>query len=863
MAQRRRVLQGVALALVVLLFVVVGLVVWTVRRSFPQTSGELTLPVLDQPVEVVRDRYGIPNIYADSALDLFRAQGYVHAQDRFFEMDFRRHVTAGRLSELFGKTTLDADRFVRTMGWRRVAEQEWEQLPDSSRAYLQAYADGVNAYLDGRDTSDISLEYTILGFQHSGYQPEPWTPVDSLAWLKAMAWDLRGNMEQEIARSLATQTLPVARVEQLYPPYPYDLHPTIVHGGTVTDGAFVPTEGDTAGGVSDSGAAGGTITPAADTAAVPPALPAGARPALVSADRVLAALGGILGPGGSGIGSNAWAVSGQRTASGRPILANDPHLAPAMPSIWYQAGLHCRHVSNDCPFDVVGYTFSGVPGVIIGHNQRIAWGFTNLGPDVSDLFVEQLDGDRYRTPDGWEPLETRTETIGVAGEDPVTLTVRSTRHGPLLSDVSDQLGQVADQAPLDARARGASYGVALRWTALDPGGTVNALFALDAARDFTEFRRAAAAFEVPAQNLVYADVDGNIGYQAPGRIPIRANGDGRWPVPGWTDEYAWTGTIPFAELPYALNPDRGFVVTANNAVIGPDYPYLLTDDWARGYRAERIEDLLRAAGGDLTVEDIARMQADTHDLNADVLVPRLLDVDVPDDVADAQQLLAGWDHNDDRDSAAAAFFNATWRHLLIRTFADELPDDVKPEGGHRWFLVVRGLLDDPTNPWWDDVTTDAVEHRDDMLRDAMEDAVAELRDRLGDDVTGWRWGSLHTLMLRNASLGESGIALVERLFNRGPYHVAGGTSIVDATAWLAADGYDVVAVPSMRMIVDLGDLDASRWINLTGNSGHAYHPNYVDQTPLWQNLETLPMAFTAPAVDDAANDRLVLRPAEP
>ncbi|MBV8933736.1 MAG: penicillin acylase family protein, partial [Kutzneria sp.] len=350
------------------------------------------------------------------------------------------------------------------------------------------------------------------------------------------------------------------------------------------------------------------------------------------------------------------------------MLANDPHLGAAMPSVWYQAGLHCRTPGPACPFDVTGFTFSGLPGVVIGHNARIAWGFTNLGPDVTDLFLEKVTGGTYESAGRQKPLVTRTEQIKVAGADPVTLTVNTTDDGPLITDVIAGAGDTLKDSGANA--------VALRWTALDPGRTADALFALDTAHDWASFRAALRTFQVPGQNLVYADTDGNIGYQATGTVPVRARGDGRWPVPGWTGEYAWTSTIPYDELPSVFNPAEGYIVTANDAVVDPQrYPLLLTEDWSYGYRSQRILDQLREAvgAGKVDADAMARIQGDTHNPVAEALVPALLKAGVTGDATKALDLLRGWDFSQDKDSAAAAYFNAVWRHVLTDTFNDDLP----------------------------------------------------------------------------------------------------------------------------------------------------------------------------------------------
>ncbi|WP_082590789.1 penicillin acylase family protein [Agromyces sp. Soil535] len=819
---------------------------WTVQRSFPTTSGRIEVPGLTAAVTVYRDDAGIPQLVAESDHDLFFAQGFVHAQDRFWEMDFRRHVTAGRVAELFGESQVATDAFIRTLDWRGIAEREFELLDPVSRAYYEAYAAGVNAYLEERGGADLSLEYAVLGLQNPGYSPDPWTPVDSIAWLKAMAWDLRSNLEDEVDRALLASELPPEEVARLHPGYAWGSMPTIIEGpaGAAPAGADAEPLGDTA-------AAAAAFDPAvADAVAAP----------LTALSALLDGVPELLGPEGGDLGSNSWVVSGALTESGKPLLANDPHLGPAMPSIWAQMGLHCAELRDDCAFDVAGYTFSGLPGVIIGHNERIAWGFTNLGPDVADLFLERVDGDTYELDGAAVPLAVREETIEVAGGDPVTVTVRSTARGPIVTDIGSDFAAVADGYPAASGQREGEYELSLRWTALTPGRTAGAVFALNRARDWNEFRAAAALFDVPAQNLVYADVDGNIGYQAPGSIPMRSTGDGTVPLPGWTSENGWSGTIPFDQLPSLLNPARGYIVTANNAVSvnGP----ALTQDWDLGYRAEGIERMLQeriASGTKLTADDVAEIQLDTADANATAMLPVIAELGLEGDAARGADLLDGWDGRADVDSAQAAYFAVFWRNLLDDMFGS-LPDQTRPVGGDRWFGVVDGLLGEPDARWWTN-EEEGVGGRDAMLAHALEEAWDEASDQMGGDADGWRWGRLHTLTLTNQSFGESGIGPIEWLFNRGPYEVGGGSSIVNAIGWDASLGYDVDWVPSMRMVVDLDDFDASGWVNLTGASGHAFHPHYADQAPLWQRGETRPWPFTMEAVQDAASETLHLRPA--
>ncbi|QIK74398.1 penicillin acylase family protein [Nocardioides piscis] len=839
----------VAAALALLLVLLVLAAGAFVRRPLPGIDGELELAGLDASVEVLRDEHGIAQIYADTDADLLRAQGFVAAQDRFFEMDVRRHVTSGRLAELFGEDGLETDKYIRTMGWRRVAEQEWALLDAETRDALTAYAEGVNAYIADRSTSELALEYTILGLSGLDYEPEPWEPADSLAWLKAMAWDLRGNMDDEIARVMATLDHTPEEIAQLYPAYDAEAHPPIVDGGGVVDEVF-----------EQNATANSTRNPRRA------AFNDETVRALADLQAGLRRLPQLLGRG-AGIGSNSWVVDGEHSSTGRPLLANDPHLGVSQPGIWLQMGLHCREVTPDCTLQTTGFTFAGVPGVIIGHNADIAWGFTNLGPDVTDLYLERIEGRTWIQDGEPRPLEQRTETIEVRDGDAFELRIRETAHGPLLSDVSQELSTVGANAPTDRPGqRGNGYAVALQWTALEPSTTADAILALNRAGDWDEFRAAASDFAVPAQNLVYADREGHIGYQAPGLVPIRKSGnDGRMPAEGWLSANDWTGDhIPFDALPNVLDPDEGVIVTANQAVIGDDYPYQLTDDWDRGYRSTRISELLEREG-ELSIAEMTRVQLDTANPMAPTLVPYLLDVEELGSqyYRDGQELLADWDFTQPADSPAAAYYNAVWSNLLRLTFHDELREGIWPDGGDRWFAVVTDLLDDPVGPWWDDeATEDVVESRDDILRQAMLDARDELTTRQALDPQEWSWGHLHHLDLRHATLGESGIAPIERLFNRNGHEVGGGASIVDATSWDAAQGYEVTAAPSMRMVVSLADFDDSRYINLTGVSGHPGSSHYGDQTELFVNGEYLPWAFSRDAVVEAGENTLVLVPAE-
>lgn len=870
----------------------------TVRASFPQLSGSVKVAGLSASVDVKRDANGIPQVYADTPEDLFKAQGYVQAQDRFWEMDVRRHITSGRLSEMFGSGQVDTDAFLRTMGWRNVAQQEYDtKLSAETKKYLQAYSDGVNAWLaqhPGGKTA--SLEYALLGTVNGGYQPEKWTPVDSVAWLKAMAWNLSGNLQQEIDRSLLSQNFSQDQIAQLYPDYPYSRNGTIVQTGTVSsDGTYKPAPAA----VNQSTTQGAAVTKAL----------------LQGLSDQIGAMPQLLGPQGQGIGSNSWVVSGDHTTTTKPLMANDPHLGPGLPNVWYQMGLHCRTVSNSCQYDTTGFTFAGMPGVVIGHNQNISWGFTNLGADVTDLYLEKVTGpDTYLVDGRDEKFDIRKETIKVAGGSDRTITVRSTKDGaPLISDQSTEQQKVGTYAPVGNAApdRGTSgYGVALKWTALTPGNTMDAVFKLDRATDWNSFRDAAKDFAVPAQNLIYADTKGHIGYQAPGLIPIRGKGDGTYPAPGWDSSYRWTGYLDFKTLPYVLDPPAGYIVTANQAVVDPSYKPLLTKDWEYGTRAKEITDQLQSRlknGGRISPDDMQSIQLDNSSVMAKTLVPMLLKVQINDPyVRQAQDLLKDWNYNQDADSAAAAYYNGVWRQLLILAFGQKFPASLRaqgdcllvqqkadvnqpdgtvggetkivtqcgtrkasqaqPDGGDRWMEVVRQQLGNANSPWWDYIDSQHLQQHglDNLLKEAMKDARQDLTAKLGKSVSTWSWGRLHVLNLKEQTLGvdTSSIAsgVVHRLLNRGPYQLSGGSAAVNASGWNAAAGYEVDWIPSMRMVVDLSDFNSSHWINVGGESGHAYSDNYDDQTPLWQQGKLLSWAYSSDAVDKATKNRLTLTP---
>ncbi|HHW83588.1 MAG TPA: penicillin acylase family protein, partial [Actinomycetales bacterium] len=605
--------------------------------------------------------------------------------------------------------------------------------------------------------------------------------------------------------------------------------------------------------------------------------------AVISAMDALAAVPTLLGRGDA-TGSNSFVVSGEHTASGLPILANDPHLELGAPGLWYQVGLHCTATGPDCTFDVGGFSFSGMPGVIIGHNDALAWGLTNMGPDVSDFFLERVYADGTYEYDGERiPLETRTETISVNGGEDRILEVRSTQHGPLITRTMGAMDLLSGTpVPAGSPPGGVDgYQVALRWTALDPGRTVEAIFAINRARTAQDVARAAAMFEVPAQAIVFATTSGDIGFQAPGRIPIRGEvdgpvpSDGTWPRPGWDPEYDWQGYVPASQLPSLLNPEEGYIVAANQAVTTPEEGPFLTHDFDPGYRSQRIRAILNgliAGDEEITVAGANEIMLDSRNPLGPILMPAIMRLEIEDDfLQSAVDELAEWrdaGYPNDADSAGAAFFNTTWAYVALRAFGDELGENQGMSGGSRWVQVVHGMIGQPESAWWDDVTTVAVtETRDEILLQSLTEARAHLTRVLGKNPSTWRWGDLHKSAFYHPILTADSVpGPIASLTNPAPFPSDGGIATVNANGWSVTKDergmldFTSTSGPSMRMVVDLADLDASTWVVTTGTSGHPWSGHYTDQLAAWRDGEVYPWLWSEEAVGEASRNTLTLTP---
>ncbi|HEY0603860.1 MAG TPA: penicillin acylase family protein [Herpetosiphonaceae bacterium] len=820
MKRALRILRWIMLLLVIVILAAgVGGYGYT-RRSLPAYDGTTTVVGISAPVEIRRDRDAVPHIYAQNQPDAFFGLGYVHAQDRLWQMEFQRRVGQGRLSEVLGAPTIRADRLMRTLGVYRAAQRSWEAQQAETKAIVTAYAAGINAFIAGHSGSRLPPEFTIFGIA-----PEPWTGPDVLVWAKMLAWDLGGvGADDELFRTSVVEAVGVERAQELIPEYAEDGLSIVASGaGGPTSQARRWLDGYTSG---DERAAidHRTYESILD-------LEAELRPWLRSIGRSQPA-----------IGSNNWVVAGGRSTTGAPLLANDPHLQSSTPATWYLAHLSAGDL------DVIGATLPGLPAVVIGRNRAIAWGVTNTNPDVADFFRERLDADGKMAEfqGQMEPLEVYTETLRVKGQADLVETVRVSRHGPLMSDAinANAVGTAAASLPpLEP--------LALQWTGLDPADTtLEAFLGINQAQNWEQFKAALGKYIAPVQNFVYADVAGNIGYYAPGRMPIRAGDNTSLPAEGWSGSNEWTGYVPFAELPQLYNPPEQFIVTANNRPADSAYPYFLGRNWYRPYRAQRITDLLQAKDK-LSPDDFAAIQADTVSPLARQLVPQLLPLVAPQTEQERQAIAAlqAWDGDTRGDSVAAAIFAAWFRRLPTALVADELGD--RTAGRYQTHIegyvgeFVARTLADRENPWCDNVTTESAENCADIAGETFRAALTELQAALGDDLNSWRWDRLHRAVFPHQTFG--GVPVVDRIFSRSIPNGGDWTSVNVGPYDLSA-AFDQSSVPSYRQIIDLGSADGGRFIQPLGQSGHVLSPHYDDYLADWQAVRYRPMRFDREAV---------------
>jgi penicillin amidase len=807
------IVKKVAIVLLVLIAALIAGMLWYRSAVLPQVDGTLKLTGLTAPVDVIRDAEGIPHIYAKSPADAYFALGVVHAQDRLWQLEINRRIAAGRMAEILGPNAVDTDRFLRTLGVRRNAERILANLDPETRAALDAYAKGINAYLADR-RGPLPPEFILTGAP----APEPWHPVDSIGWQTMMAWDLGANWSQELLRMRLAQRLSLKQINEFLPPYPGDPVPQTRDYTTLYRDLS------------------GTVQQLQKVSSIAP-------PSYVD-----------------GMGSNNWVVSGALSETGKPLLANDPHLGLSAPALWYFAHLSAPGLN------VIGATLPGIPSVVLGRNDRIAWGFTNTAPDVQDLYIERINPanpKQYQTPAGWAEFKTRQEIIKVKGQQDVTLEVSETRHGPVITGALPILAH----APLDAKAHVVSFA----WTALrEDDLTLQAGMKFNRARNWQEFLAGARDFGSPQQSIVYADIDGNIGFVAPARIPVRSPDNdlkGLAPAPGWDARYDWAGFIPFDELPRSFNPASNRVATANEKIVEPGYPHFLTSEWTLPYRAHRIRELLDAKPKH-SMDSFAAIQKDHLSLAAKELLPLLRKAVARTDRARAAiEKLNGWDGSMDADRAEPLIFNAWLRTASRQIFVDELGEALLKdywEQRNVHLSMVHVLNDrEGQGRWCADVSKpnpDTPQSCADVLAVSLDATLDDLETRYGKDMAQWRWGDAHEARSEHRPFGK--VAPLAKLFDiRAPS--PGDTFTVNVGRHNLRDEKEPFTnrhAASLRALYDMSNPENSRFIHSTGQSGNLLSPLYRNFVQRWIDVQYLPMRMMRADVEKTSMGTLVLTP---
>ena len=803
MTKRSKVIVGLLGVFLVVLPACFLFLRYQVQKSFPVTTGTIALNSLEKSVEVYRDEFHVPVIHATSEHDLMLAAGFIHAQDRLWQMDLGRRAGEGRLSEIFGDQTVPFDAMFRIVGIRPIAEQVEKSLSPESRNRLQWYADGVNNFLEAQN-GKLPIEFDLLG-----YEPEPWQPLHSVVLAQMMAWELNLSWWTDLTLGSVASRVGLEKALDVFPTYPEN---------------------------------------------VPPIVPGSTDRSIADANRALLEVSGsyrqFFGSIGVSSGSNAWVVAPSKSGSGKVILANDAHLHLQLPSKWYE--LHLRAPD----YDVGGMSIPGVPGIVIGHNRDIAWGLTNTMADESDFYVEKIDSadtTKYWYDGRRMELQFRQEEIRIKGDSSINLTVRSTHHGPIVTDIRTSLQKA--RSPFVA---------SMRWTGAEITNRIEAFNKINRAKNWQEFLGGVREFGGPGQNFVYGDKDGNIGYWCGVKLPIRGKQSSTLPLPGWDKSAEWRGFVPFDQLPHLYNPTQGYIATANNRVADDSFPYHISDLWEPPSRIQRLNEILGRI--DLfTVQDFERMQNDLYSFYAAEMMPGILDacadttLGIPGGTR-VLEYLRNWDFNFTKEDIATAIFQQLLVQLLHNIYEDEMGDELLHDFvilGNIPLRVTARLLHDGTSAWFDDTNTPQVETRDDILRKSLQEAISALQERLGSDMKQWQWGELHTMVLQHPFGLQKPL---DKVFNVGPFPVGGGPTTLVSSEYSYNNPFGVTVAASFRRIVDFAHPDEVRSVLPSGQCGQVFHDHYADQTPLWLNGAYRTFRTDRSSVTGPGWDRLTLEP---
>jgi len=764
----------------------------TVKQGLPLISGDSHVSGITEKVEIIRDTYGVPHIYAQNEPDLYFAFGYAMAQDRLWQMDFIRRLGQGRLSEIFGEDFVKVDRYFRTL----TAAGVNREMPAAYMPLFRSFTDGINVYLKTRKDR-LPIEFKLLR-----YAPDPWQVDDYIAAVKVITWALSAGWKIDLTAGDILKKVGDDRFKDAFPLWP-DRAPLIIPPPSTPRSLLAST----------------ILEPGVRIEPLIPLPSAGA--------------------------SNNWVVSGKKSANGKPMLANDTHLSLTNPSFWWEVHLFCPTI------DASGFVATGIPGIPIGQNSHVAWGITNTMVDDVDLYIEKIHPQnprKYWYQDHWEDMMVKVETIRVRGKEPVKAEILLTRHGPIVTD---------------ARAGSNENPISARWAFTEAIQPVQAGSSLLKAKDIQEVQEALEYWVVPAQNFVFADTHGNIGYWCCAMVPIRLKGNGLLPAPGWSGEYEWAGYVPFEQRPHLINPTTGFIATANNKVVGDDYPYFISRYWEPTDRITRIVELLTDKEK-LSVDDFKQMHQDVYCPQAGDLTPKIIQVlkkRFPDqDGKNANHILSNWDFKMDKESPAACLFEMIYRKMMGNIFKDELGAKLFNQYLKTSVFPPRAvsmMTKKGASPWFDDVTTSKKESMEDIIALSIRQTLSELKERLGSEMNQWDWGEIHTLTFEHV-LGKK--KPLDRIFNLGPFPVGGNLLTVNKKKYPLETPYHANHGVSMRMIVDFSNMDGSLHVLATGESGLLKSPNYRDQIPLYLSGRYHPSWSSRSDVEKHARGTLTLIP---